>query len=166
MPTDLHQALAQMKPKDWKCLLALAGRKFGPAGLEAGELVNEAVALLLEGRRRWRPEVSIRTFLWQTVRSLGSHALERPARQRTQSLETCEISVEIALADTAPDADFEHDLACFRASLADDPRLQVLLDGLLAGYSQTEIARQLELSNARVTALKQELIRRLYRFFG
>lgn len=166
MPTDPHQAIAAMTPLDRKRLLVSAHRYFGYLGLDADDLVQEAMALLLEGRRRWRPEVSIRTFLWQTVRSLGSHALERPARQRTQSLETCEIGVEIALADTAPDADFEHDLACLRASLVDDPRLQVLLDGLLAGYSQTEIARQLELSNARVTALKQELIRRLYRFFG
>lgn len=168
MPTDPHQAIAATTSLDRKRLLVSANRHFGYLGLDAEDLVQEAVALLLEGRRRWPPEIPLQQCLWMIVCSLASHWLERPDQQRTQSLEPRETGTDASIADTAPplDASFEHDLARFRASLADDPRLQVLLDGLLAGYSQTEIARQLGVSNARVTGLKQVLSRRMQNFFA
>lgn len=187
MTNDPYQALSRLSKVQYKKLLVLASLEFGWLGLDPEALVHEACLRLLDGRRKWPADVPLVACLWQIVRSLASNEIEHRKRFRTMTIESLELQtagpdVDGMADDECPtDADlertrvrgcadalvveFDHDLARFRASLADDPRLQVLLDGKQAGRTQCEIAKHLKLSNASVSGLMRTLAARAKKFF-
>lgn len=175
MPTDIHKALSSLQPIEWKKLLVRIARKHGYLQQRGGpspeDLLQTACEQLLSGRRNYpdghdSPEGLCRV-LWHVVKSLANH--ENDGRRRALEIAVVELDEDArpeAVETRDPGQEVsEMDVAAFRASLADDPRLQIVLDGKIQGDDQQEIAAQLQLSDAGVTKLKKKLQSRCVRFF-
>lgn len=125
------------------------------------DLLQEAYARVLEGRRRWPRRLDLATFFWQTLRSLVSDAAKghRRAQQRMDVVSASDVPlddlddptdvVENHPGDTpTPEQEVFETTAreSFLANLG-DPTTRDVAEWLLAGYKKDEIMQDLALDN-------------------
>ena len=111
-----------------------------------GDLLHEAIGRMLDGRRKWPREVSLVTFLVQTMRSIASdhwRRLENPV-VRSESEVVADEEADGGVAGNAPDEAMQPErramaaetLAAIEALFGEDvDALQVI-----AGHGQREVA--------------------------
>lgn len=137
-------AIALLTPRELRGLYCYAHRRLGAcflAGeLEAAELVHEAIALTLEGRRTWNPAASIGQHLLGTVHSLSSHlAAHRALRVEAMG----DLSESHGMPAVCKPADLQleaaEDVAELRGLFTGDRPVTRLLDGMALGERPCDV---------------------------
>lgn len=149
-----------------------------PGGHHAEDLAEQAITKLFVGEREWDPrkQPDLYKHLQGVVDSLISHLLESRENERDKKVirlvtrheaeeneAVFEIYEEPAL---RPDGQFL--VREFRASLADAPQLQILLDCVYnhPTIRSATIAKQMGITNEAVHNLKRQLQRRLTKYLA
>lgn len=161
---EAHDAIDQLQESGFVKLMVIA-RSFTKTRLkgdivEAGDLVREAIAKTLEGRRRWNRSVSIVRHLDRVMESDSGHLAERQVREQMQPLD---VQPEIVARDPSPESRLltrealNHALALF----ADDERALRLIHLKGEDYSASEIRAKLGMSKVEYDTVTKRIRRRL-----
>ena len=151
-------------------------RATGLEPLEGGDFVNEAIARLLSGSRRWPRKVPLVVFLLQTMRSIAnSHwkRLERPKEVRESAL----LAVAEAgdgIVDWAPDVSMEPEartlaaetLARIEDLFSGDEDAMTVISGAGNGKSPAEIQTEACMDATRYATIRRRIRRRVIQTFS
>ncbi len=131
------------------------------SGTEGAEILNEAMARVLEGRRRWPADLPVDVFFFEVMRSIAHEWRQRAWREPFLEDQT---NPDVAI---APDhrADIESVNAVVRRSLKDDPLALRLFELELVGMTGSEIQRTLGLDATAYDTLRRRFRRRLMAAF-
>lgn len=132
------------------------------------DLLQEAVARVLDGRRKWPPTVDFMAFMRQTIRSIANEHLRREQRKPSHG----EFDDERML-DGAHHANSQPERAVIAADLldaihtlfADDAEVLAILSGLATDESPEEIQRRSGMSATQYASAQKRIRRGLARAF-
>ena len=144
--------------------------------LEGDDLVNEAIARLLSGSRRWPRKVPLVAFLLQTMRSIAnSHwkRLERPKEVRESALVVA-AEVGDGIVDRAPDVSMEPEartlaaetLARIESLFSGDKDAMTVISGAANGKSPVEIQTETCMDATRYATIRRRIRRRVIQAFS
>lgn len=143
-------------------------------GVNAEDLLQEAITRTIEGRRRWKREISFVKHLIETMRSISSHERERFRKAKVKSpvreLEGDESGLSSPLSWRAPDSEViaaacQQKTAIFER-FAEDPTAEQVLDGLQAEMTGPEIQEVLEISQREYETVMTRIRRSIDRKGG
>ena len=160
---EARMRLRRLRPAEAVRLSELArvwARSVG-SGTEGAEILNEAVARVLEGRRRWPADLPIDVFFSEVMRSIAHEWRQRAWREPFLDDQTIP---DVAV---APDdrAEIESVTAVVRRSLKDDPLPLRLFELELEGKTGFEIQRDLQLDATAYDTVRRRFRRRLLAAF-
>lgn len=173
---ECAEALRQLSDADLRRLYEIGRlRTIGLKRVEGPGLLHEAIALMLEGKRRWPIDVPLRVFLRETMRSIASNHW----RRQKEAVEVAESEIRanpggvdgvIAMtADTSIDPEAEIGAAQILARIEevfkDDEDALAVIAGKINGKSPGEIQQETELSATRYASTQRRIRRHLNRFF-
>ena len=159
-PEECAIALQQLGEKDLRRLDEVARiRAAGLAPLEGRDLLNEAIARMLEGRRQWPRDVRLDVFLLETMRSIASEHRRRQESARLVAESELRADSEtgdgaIAMAgdvSMAPEAraTAAETLAWIDALFSEDADAQAVMAGKTEGMSPAEIQKEQAMDETR-----------------
>lgn len=135
------------------------------------DLLHEALARSLDGRRNWPPAIDFAVYLAMTMRSVAN--AERKS-SRTKLSTPLEDAMEL-YSESMPHSRSAEDVAISReefniatqvaeqarASLRDDPDAQRVLSGLLSGMSPREMCESFRIDTKTFDAARHRVMRRI-----
>ena len=141
-------------------LARLCARSVG-SGTEGAEILNEALARVLEGRRRWPADLPVDVFFSEVMRSIAHEWRQRAWREPFLDDQA---GPDVAV---PPDhrADVESVTAVVRRSLKNDPLALRLFELELLEITGSEIQRELGLDATAYDTLRRRFRRRLLAAF-
>ena len=153
-------ALEQLGDGDLRRLDEVARiRAAGLGPLEGRDLLNEAIARMLEGRRQWPREVRLDVFLLETMRSIasehrrrrGSSPVVAESELRTDSQNTDGAVAMAGDASMAPEIRTvaAETLGRIEALFSDDADAQAVVAGKAAGMTPAEIQKEQSMDKTR-----------------
>ena len=170
---ECAEALRQLTDAELQRLQQLARvRVIGLEALDWGDLLNEAIARMLGGSRRWPRDVSLVVFLRETMRSIASEHWQRLERSVVMAeSETIRVGGEAGhgAVDMAPDMSMEPEARSLAAETL--TRIEVLFDGdeealqviagMASGKSPSEIQQETCMNVTRYASTQRRIRRRL-----
>ena len=171
------EALRALTARDLQRLKYLARiRATGLEPLEGGDLLNEAIARLLDGSRRWPRDVSLVVFLRQTMRSIASSHWERLEKRKEVPESAFPANAETGdgVVDAAPDVSMEPEartsasetLARLEGLFSGDEDAMTVLSGLANGKSPAEIQMEASMDATRYATTRRRIRRRVTQAFS
>ena len=171
------EALRALTARDWQRLNYLARvRATGLEPLEGGDLLNEAIARLLDGSRRWPRKVSLVVFLRGTMRSIADSYLNRLDKRKEvpESAVPADGETGDGVIDAAPDVSMEPEarslasetLARIEALFSGDEEAMTLIYGLAEGKSPAEIQTEACMDARRYATTRRRIRRRVIQTFS
>ena len=173
-PHEIFVAVCDLRPVDWNRLLVFGKRYSYGRGIDAEDLVQEAIVKALNGERRCPTNVEIIAFLSQTMRSIASNELKKRPELTSTSLQTTKGGDFRDLADhlVDPAANAEENLLLkeqhdgLLSLFADDQDASTLLGGML-DQLKGEPLREFSGLDKLTYDRKRALIRyRINRYYG
>lgn len=178
---DLLYQLVDFAEKRIERFNFLYGGNSTSQGKQGCDFVQEAIASVLEGRRRWNPSVEFPAFICGVIKSMISHAYESKEAQiterettlanRQQREEHEQFSLDnlqgsgLNPAEYAHQAEVEKRMWKIMGDLEDDPLLAGIFQCVFDGITQpAKIARSLETSVNEINKGKKRLQRRLKQY--
>ncbi|AMB46877.1 hypothetical protein [Methylobacterium sp. AMS5] len=155
--------LRRLRPAEAVRLGELAracARSVGSA-TEGAEILNEAIARVLEGRRRWPADLPVDVFFAEVMRSIAYELRQRAWREPFLDDQT---NPDVAV-DPDHRAEVESVTTAVRRSLKDDPPALRLFELELAEMTCPEIQRKLGLDATAYDTLRRRFRRRLLAAF-
>ena len=141
-------------------LARVCARSVG-SGTEGAEILNEAIARVLEGRRRWPADLPVDVFFSEVMRSIAHEWRQRAWREPFLDDQA---NPDIAVAPEHR-AELENVTALTRRSLEDDPLALRLFELELLEKTGSEIQRELALNATAYDTLRRRFRRRLIAAF-
>jgi DNA-directed RNA polymerase specialized sigma24 family protein len=167
---EIEQALFDLKDADLLRLQRFArlrARLVPSMGWE--DLLQEAIARLLDGRRKWPRSVKFVAFMRQTVRSIANEQWRRSQRAPEHAEFNDEALVQKELQTALePERAFvaSNLLDEINAVFAADPGALAVLSGLAAGESPQEIRARSKMSKIQYASAQKRIRRGLTRVFA
>jgi DNA-directed RNA polymerase specialized sigma24 family protein len=173
-PEEVQAGLEALADDDWLRLRKISRIRAGAAGMDADDLVQAAFIQMLTARS-CKVSVSIRDFAIGAMRSIASTEY----RRRKKQAEDGEVHVPLAANDgmEVPDNSVSPEdealarifhrecLERISAVVADDEKLQFLIEGLCDNLRGKELSDLLETDAKGLDAAKTKLARRLAKAF-
>jgi RNA polymerase sigma-70 factor (ECF subfamily) len=133
-----------------------------PAWVSWTDLLQEAFARVLEGKRHRPPDVPMVAFIAEVMRSLRSDHLRR---SRIEMRERRQANGDIAIGDHGPEDQLaaEQELRRLHDLFSDDPRALLVIESLAAGFSADEIRMRHRMSNTEYDSTRKRIRRALLR---
>lgn len=171
---ECAEALRQLSDEDYVRLEKIARlRVIGLHAVEWRELLHDAIARLLDGRRQWPRNVPLVVFLRETMRSIASdhwRRLDEPVVVAESEMgadgDTGGGAVASAVDETAqPErrASAEETLARIEAAFEGDAEALRVLAAMASGWSPREIQREIGIDETRYASTLRRIRRRLQR---
>ena len=173
---EIIDALNSLSDADIRRLeMAARFRTIGHNELDWRDLFNEAVTRLLNGSRKWPQDVTLVTFLFETMRSIISDY--RRGRKNSPILLETELqsgdSQSHDVVENTPDltddperqASAAETLAKIEAVFRDDSEAMLLIIGMASGKSPTEIQEEANMNPTRYSTTQRRVRRALAREF-
>lgn len=160
---EVGRLLSRLRQADLIRLAALA--RVWVCGLDrrdAADLLNEALSRVLSGQRPWPADLRLPVFLSQVMRSVASQWLREDVREPLVFDE--EGAPEVS--ESAKDGEIDDLIARMRATLADDPPAQGVLEHILLQTSREQARRLLKLDATGYDTARRRMIRTLSRKFN
>lgn len=137
------------------------------------DLLHEAIVRMLDGRRKWPREVSLVTFLVETMRSIASdhwRRLENPV-VRSESEVVADGEADGSVVGNAPDEAMQPErramaaetLAAIEALFGEDADALQVIDGMASGRSPREIQEETGMDATRYASTQRRIRRRVDR---
>ena len=173
---EIVDALNRLSDADLRRLeMSARFRTIGHNELDWRDLFNEAVIRLLNGSRHWPRDVTLVTFLRETMRSIISD-YRRGRRNRPVLLETELQSGDdrnYDVVENTPDltgnperqASDDEILAKIEAVFRDDPEAMLVITGMACGKSPTEIQEGADMNSTQYATTQRRIRRTLTREF-
>lgn len=165
-PPEVARALARLSRADVVRLTYLAriwARRIGP-GLE-DDLLNEAIARALDGRRRWNSSYDLSTFMSQTMRSLSDEWQKKKAREIPVPAESLELQAAPVPAVQEVEMAIQQVRDEVTADCGDDPVALALFEARLADEDPRDTRERLGLDPTQYDTAHRRLQRRLAQLF-
>lgn len=165
-PGEVRQFVGQLRAPDILRLSALARNwATGLRQHDADDLLNEALARILSGRRPWPCDVPWPAFVSQVMRSIASQWRQENRREPLREDETDHVFEEET---HDPGAEYEmDDLATrMRQALADDPAALGVLDHVLADSDGEEARTAVGMDVTEYNTARRRMVRHLFRAFN
>lgn len=173
---EIIDALNSLSDADIRRLeMAARFRTIGHNELDWRDLFNEAVTRLLNGSRKWPQDVTLVTFLFETMRSIISDY--RRGRKNSPILLETELqsgdSQSHDVVENTPDltddperqASAAETLAKIEAVFRDDSEAMLVIIGMASGKSPTEIQEEANMNPTRYSTTQRRVRRALAREF-
>ena len=171
------EALRALTARDLRQLDDLARvRATGLEPLEGGDLLNEAIARLLDGSRRWPRKVPLVVFLRETMRSIASSYWKRSDKLKEvpESAVPTHAETGDGVVDAAPDVSMEPEartsasetLARIETLFSGDEDAMTLITGLANGMSPAEIQTEARMDATRYATTRRRIRRRVTQIFS
>lgn len=146
-------------------------RAVGLSGFDGGDLYQEAIARMLEGRRQWPLDVPLEVFLRKTVQSIASDYRRRAAGVVAESDLRADPETgdgAIAMAGDVSMAPQERvsaaeTLARIDAMFRDDADAQAVIAGKAHGLSPAEIQKEHAMNDTRYATTLRRIRRSVVR---
>ena len=140
-----------------------------PGGQEAQDLVQEAIAQVFRGQRRWNPEKrpDLAKFLMDTIKSLSNHlahSKDNTTREKQSDGDGQERRDEADSAtyhDPGEHIDLERAKESFRRAVAGAEEEEIILEYLMDGVKPGEIAKDLGVPPQKAYAVIRETRRKM-----
>lgn len=167
--TEITEAISSLAIEDWLRLRKVANRcSFGR--IDPDDLLQEAFANALEGRRKCPRDIDVVRFLAEAIRSLASSqfkSLSRSPELHIISRRTGDEEPEVDFPSETPNADQEliskQESAAIHSAIlslfADDEIARLIVEGDMEGMEASELYELTGLDN-KAYATKRRLIRR------
>ena len=171
------EALRRLSDADLRRLERIARfRAIGLDELDWQDLLNEAVARLLNGSRRWPRDVPLVVFLRETMRSIASDCWRRredPVVVSASELPTPEGRDSEGWVEGAADHSLDPErrasaaqtLAHIEQLFRDDPDANAVIAGIVSGKSPREIQHEADMHPTRYASTQRRVRRALAREF-
>ena len=171
------EALQALTAREWERLNYLAHvRATGLEPLEGRDLLNEAIARLLGGSRRWPRKVSLVVFLRETMRSIADSYLNRLDKRKEvpESAVLADAETGDGIVEAAPDVSMEPEartlasetLAHIEDLFSRDEDAMTLISGLAEGKSPSEIQIETGMDARRYATTRRRVRRRVIQAFS
>lgn len=171
------EALQALTPRDLQRLNYLARvRATGLEPLEGFDLLNEAIARMLDGSRRWPRDVSLVVFLRQTMRSIADSYWSRLDKRKEvpESAVPADAETGDGVVEAAPDVSMEPEartlasetLARIEGLFRGDEDAMTLISGLANGKSRAEIQTEACMDATRYATTRRRIRRRVIQAFS
>ena len=172
---ECKEALRKLNYANWRRLDEMARvRATGLKSVEGCDLLQEAMARMLQGKRKWPLDVPLILFLRETMRSIASNQW----RRQEDNVEVAESEIHrnpqqgegvIAMASdisTGPEAGIEaaQTLARIEEMFEDDEDALAIIFGKIDGKSPGEIQQETEMSARKYATTLRRIRRRWNRF--
>jgi DNA-directed RNA polymerase specialized sigma24 family protein len=160
---EVGRLLSRQRQADLLRLAALAETWVrGIPRRDAADLLNEALARVLSGKRPWPADVSLHAFLSQVMRSIASQWRHEDAREPLAADHIADLN-EVAADETGNDlADLTQRMR--EALLSDGPALGIF-DHILTQTSRKQACEQLGLDATAYDTARRRMTRTLRRQF-
>ena len=166
------EALRSLTASDLRRLQHLARiRAIGLEPLEWGDLLNEAIARLLEGSRRWPRDVSLVVFLRETMRSIANGHLRRLEKRTVVAASALgtDAATGNRIVEGAGDVSMEPEartsasetLARVEGLFSGDKDAMAVISGKVSGQSPQEIQKEACMTATRYATTQRRIQRRL-----
>jgi DNA-directed RNA polymerase specialized sigma24 family protein len=167
--TGIQEVLAALSDADLLRLRRFAQlRARSVPSMEWQDLLQEAIARALDGRRLWPASVDFVVFMRQTIRSIANNRMRQEARQGTHVEFEDESSVDgDSHGSTQPERDTANAslLEQIQALFAADPEVLAILSGIANGESPDEIQRRVRITATQYASAQKRIRRGLARAF-
>lgn len=136
--------------------------------LEWQDLLQEAIARVLDGRRKWPATIDFMAFMRQTIRSIANEHLRRERRKPEHSEFDDERMIDGAFRDvgeperSAAVADLLEEI---HSLFADDPEALAILSGLASDESPQAVQKRSGMSATAYASAQKRIRRGLARAF-
>lgn len=165
---EARNAIENLRKSDFAKLMIIA-RSFTRARLqgdvvEPADLLHEAIAKTLDGRRRWRRSVSIVKHLDRVMESDSGHIAEQRTRDATRAQECVPRSGVFPVPSPETILHAREELDNVFALFADDKIALRLLRLKSEEYSASEIQRTLGMSRTEYDTVTKRIRRRLAKY--
>ena len=168
---EAHDAIQNLQESDFAKLMVIARffarkRKLAAVDAEPEDLLQEAIAKTLDGRRRWSREVSMIRHLDRVMESDSGHIVERrdvEAKRRREHMYDPDLLPEPASLEPNPEARVRNRDALDNAlaSFAGDERALQLIRLKGDDLSASEIRRQLGMRKTEYDTVTKRIRRRV-----
>ena len=171
------EALKALTPRDLQRLNDLARvRATGLEPLEGSDLLQEAIARLLDGSRRWPRKVSLVVFLLQTMRSIANSHWKRleKSKEVAESTVLSDAVTGDGIVEAAPDVSMEpqartlasETLARIEGLFSGDEDAMTLISERAKGKSPAEIQTEACMDATRYATTLRRIRRRVIEAFS
>lgn len=168
---EVHDAIQDLQESDFAKLMLIARsfarkRRLNATDAEPGDLLQEAIAKTLDGRRRWSREVNIVRHLDRVMESDSGHFVERRAMEAKQGREHMydpDLLPEPPSLEPSPETRVQNRDALDNvlASFAGDEQALRLIRLKGDDLSASEIRRQLGMSKTEYDTVTKRIRRRV-----
>jgi DNA-directed RNA polymerase specialized sigma24 family protein len=163
---EVRRALNRLRPPDIVRLTALAGNwAIGLRGHSAEDLLNEAIARVLDGRRPWPSYMPLHRFFSGVMRSVAFEW--RGDERREQPYDDVKgFAVTLLEDETTVDHETGDLVVQMRRSLADDRQARDVFDHLLADSDRGEAQAAIGIDAVTYDTARRRMCRHLFKMFS
>ena len=167
---EVHDVIQHLQDSDFVKLMIIARsftkRRLYGSVFGAEDLLQEAIAKTLAGRRRWNRDVSIVRHLDRVMESDSSHLAERRAQEAQrlrEHMQALDVHPKTVSHESSPESRLRvrETLDNVLAFFADDERALQLIHLKGEDFSASEIQRKLGMSKTEYDTVTKRIRRRL-----
>lgn len=159
---DCAEALLHLSDAEWRRLDEMARlRAIGLKQVDGRDLLHDAIARMLEGKRKWPVDVPLLMFLRETMRSIASDLWRREEDVVVISDSELRVDHEDTSIDLEASANASETLAKIELMFKDDEHAVAVIAGKISGKSPREIQYETEMSVKQYATTLRRIRRRL-----